>query len=96
MHCDQFVNQSINCPYDFMLQILVNKDTAVFVTTNPSRMPGGYEVPCDVKALFRHVSLVRPDVALVLKAKCSALGLKAPSVLSARLKIIMDLAKDEL
>ena len=67
-----------------------------FVTYNPSTAPPGFQLPSEMRAMFRVVSLVRPDTTQILKAKCSSLGFKAPGVLATRLKIISDLAKDEL
>lgn len=76
-------------------QISVKKTCAVFLTYNPQALPT-FELPQDIKATFRQVSLARPDFGLVIKAKCSALGLKAPAVLSLRLRLVAELTKDQL
>ena len=66
------------------------------MTWNQLTAPSDYQLPQDLRANFRQVSLVRPDYCLVLKAKCSAYGLKAPTVLSQRLKLVTELARDQL
>lgn len=76
-------------------QITLKRNCAVFLTLNSAANPT-YELPHDIRACFRQVSLVRPDFGLVLKAKCSSLGLKAPSILALRLRIVSELAKDQL
>ena len=48
-------------------------------------------VPCSVKS-----SLLPPDLALVLKSKCAALQFKSPATLALRLKLVAELAKDQL
>lgn len=53
-------------------------------------------LPIEVRALFRTVSLVKPDFGLILKAKCASMGFRAPTVLGARLKAVSELAKDQL
>lgn len=78
------------------MQVSVKRNVAIFMTTNPSTAPPGFKMPEDAKALFRNVSMIMPDLSIVLKAKCTSLGLKGPSVLGTRLKIIADLAKDLL
>ena len=78
-----------------VFKVSVKKTCAVFLTYNPQALPT-FELPQDIKSNFRQVSLVRPDFGLVLKAKCSALGLKAPSVLSLRLRLVVELTKDQL
>ena len=78
-----------------VFQVSVKKTCAMFLTYNPQALPT-FELPQDIKSNFRQVSLVRPDFGLVLKAKCSALGLKAPSVLSLRLRLVVELTKDQL
>ena len=73
----------------------MNPTVAMFLTCNPVSLPNG-KIPTDLRTYFRPVSLIRPDFALVLKAKCSALGLKSPGILALRLKLVADLTRDQL
>ena len=66
------------------------------MTYNKDTSPPGVVLPIDVRSLFRMVSLVKPDFSLILKAKCAAMGFRAPAVLGARLKALTELARDEL
>lgn len=66
------------------------------MTIDPTSSPPTGSLPNDVRALFRTVSVVRPDFGLILKAKCAAMGFRAPSVLGARLKALTELTKDQL
>jgi len=53
-------------------------------------------VSSDIRQLFRSISLVKPDVGMIMRAKCTALGFKAPIVLGSRLKVLTEQAKDQL
>lgn len=80
----------------FVLQILIKKTSvAMFMTMNPSAVTK-LELPNDVRALFRTVTLITPDYSMLLRAKCAASGLKAPAILGTRLKMVRDLANDLL
>lgn len=80
----------------FCFKISIKRTSAVHMTYNKETAPPGCSLPIDVRSLFRMVSLVKPDFSLILKAKCAAMGFRAPSVLGARLKTLTELAKDEL
>jgi len=77
------------------LQVPVIKTMSVFLTHNPDVQPIS-SLPPELRAQFRQVSLLRPELSLMLKAKCSSLGFKSPSVLAMRLKLVAELAKDQL
>ncbi|XP_062571168.1 dynein axonemal heavy chain 3-like, partial [Saccostrea cucullata] len=79
-----------------MWRVSIRKTFAVHMTYNKEATPPGCNLPIDVRSLFRMVSLVKPDFSLILKAKCAAMGFRAPTVLGARLKALAQLAKDEL
>lgn len=79
-----------------LFQISIKKTFAVHMTYNKETAPPGCSLPIDVRSLFRMVSLVKPDFSLILKAKCAAMGFRAPAVLGARLKALTELARDEL
>ena len=46
--------------------------------------------------LLTQVHISKPDMGLIMKAKSSNLGLKAPAILATRLKLVAELAKDLL
>ncbi|KAJ8314952.1 hypothetical protein KUTeg_007102 [Tegillarca granosa] len=77
-------------------EIPVKKVFGIHMTIDPSSFPTSRSLPNDVRALFRTVSVVRPDFGLILKAKCASMGFRAPSVLGARLKALTELTKDQL
>lgn len=79
-----------------LFQISIKKTFAVHMTYNKETAPPCCSLPIDVRSLFRMVSLVKPDFSLILKAKCAAMGFRAPAVLGARLKALTELARDEL
>ena len=76
-------------------QINVQASTAMFMTHNPTRHYAT-PIPNELRVIFRQVYMIKPDLGLVLKAKCSHLGLKAPNVLATRLKLVAELSKDLL
>ncbi|CAH1799095.1 unnamed protein product [Owenia fusiformis] len=77
-------------------EISVSPKTAMFMTVNPGTPVRSYTLPNEVKSLFRTISLLKPDYSSILKAKCSSYGFKASGLLGLRLKIVSDLAKDQL
>ena len=81
--------------HNVVLQIPVKKDVSIFLTQTPSSLPTG-SLPPELKAQFRQVTLSQPDLGLMLKGRCSSLGLKAPPVLAMRLKLVTELARDQL
>lgn len=68
----------------------------MFMTHTPNAIVNGMPIPNELRAIFRQVYMNKPDFGLVLKAKCSNLGLKAPHVLATRLKLVTELSKDLL
>lgn len=65
------------------------------MTLNPYA-PTQLELPNDMRALFRVVTLIKPDHSVLLKAKCAASGIKAPVILGTRLAMVRDLATELL
>ncbi|XP_074662754.1 uncharacterized protein LOC141915202 [Tubulanus polymorphus] len=76
-------------------EILINPSTTLFLTINQSTS-AKFKLPMEIKSLFRTVNLLKPDYNMILKLKCSGLGFRAPNILSNRLKIVMELSKDQL
>lgn len=82
--------------YSHVLQVCVKRAFSMHMTVNPAASPPNHDLPSDLKAYFRTVSLVKPDIGLILKAKCGSMSFKAPAVLGARLKVLAELARDQL
>ena len=74
----------------------MKQNVSIFLTFNPATALPSYSLPGDIRANFRQVALVKPDLSLIMKAKCSQLNLKAAGVLSLRLKLLAELTKDQL
>ena len=74
------------------LQIPVRGTFAAFLI----HLPNTLQVENDLRSGFREVSLVPPEMRLVLQARCTRLGIKSPAILAMRLKMLVDLTKDQL
>ena len=82
---------------NFNLQIPLKRNVAIHLTVNLFNTSTAFtDISNDIKQLFRTVSLVKPDLGMIMRAKCAAMGFKAPAVLGARLKVLQELAKDQL
>lgn len=55
-----------------------------------------FELPPEVRALFRSVAMVMPDTSLILRAHCAGQGFKSPKILADRLKLVGDICKEQL
>jgi len=67
---------------------------AIKLGENVSRIPE--PLSNDVRLLFRSISLVKPDMGMIMRAKCAAMGFKCSVVLGSRLKLLTELSKDQL
>ncbi|XP_077973667.1 uncharacterized protein LOC120348568 isoform X2 [Styela clava] len=74
---------------------LVNPGSAMFITYNPSA-PHFKPLPTAIRSLYRTVSIIKPDMSAILKAKCTALGLRSPKALADRLKTLVELSHQQL
>jgi len=87
--------QMSNSLFCVRFQVPIVNTVMMFATYNPN-VHNPYPLPTDIRSLFRQVSLIKPDLAMVLKAKCSNSGFKSPQILATRLNVIQQLAKDQL
>ncbi|XP_041462850.1 dynein heavy chain 8, axonemal-like [Lytechinus variegatus] len=76
-------------------EVTLGRNIALFITVNSETGLHG-DIPTDIKLLFRTVSLVVPDMSLILKARCAAYGFRSPKVLADRLKMVVQQCKDQL
>ncbi|CAG5121563.1 unnamed protein product, partial [Candidula unifasciata] len=76
-------------------EIFLHSTVGLFLTVNTPKTPTS-QLPCEVTQSFRTVTLIAPDVGFILKSKCASMGFRAPSVLANRLKLLVELVKDQL
>lgn len=79
----------------FVLQIAVHPNFSAFLTVRPTEGTSCQLQP-EVKALFRPVAMVMPDMSLILRSHCAGQGFKAPKVLADKLKLAADISKEQL
>ncbi|KAK6187606.1 hypothetical protein SNE40_005595 [Patella caerulea] len=77
-------------------EIVIKNSVGMFMTSNPSATPPFCSMPNEIRSCYRTVSLIKPDIGQILKAKCSAMGFRAPGILACRLKVLSELVKDQL
>ncbi|XP_053567991.1 uncharacterized protein LOC128657631 [Bombina bombina] len=75
-------------------KVCIGTNCSVFLTI--CWRPGFQDLPSDVRAVFRTVSLVAPDNTALLKAKLTSLGFKSPKALATRLHLVSELLKEQL
>ena len=82
---------------DIFFQIPLRRGVGLFMTSDPSHCEyDSRSMINDIMESFRTISLSKPDLGQILKAKCSALGFRAGNVLALRLKVMTELVKDQL
>ncbi|KAM9316607.1 uncharacterized protein PAF06_007656 [Gastrophryne carolinensis] len=98
MHSAQALYDSLNAKTPRITlqdgsKITANPNSSLFLTVSKS---GFQDLPNDLKAIFRAVSLVVPDSTALLKAKLTSLGFKSPKILAGRLHLVSELLKEQL
>lgn len=78
----------------FSTQIIVKPNFSIFLTIGTNGP--NFEVPPELRALFRSVAVVMPDTSLILRAHCVGQGFKSPKILADRLKLVGDVCKEQL
>lgn len=78
----------------FARQVIVKPNFSIFLTicTNGHN----FELPSEVRVLFRSVAMVMPDTSFILRAHCAGQGFKSPKILADRLKLVGDICKEQL
>ncbi|XP_077343463.1 dynein axonemal heavy chain 5-like [Lithobates pipiens] len=74
-------------------KVEAHPNCSLFLTVSKS---GFQNLPKDVQAIFRAVSLVVPDHTALLRAKLTSLGFKGSKILATRLQLISELLKEQL
>ncbi|XP_076466964.1 uncharacterized protein LOC143298129 [Babylonia areolata] len=77
-------------------EIPLKRNVGLFMTTDPTHSMPLASMPNDIAGSFRTISLIKPDLGQILKAKCSALGFRAANILALRLKVLAELVRDQL
>ncbi|KAM8953036.1 dynein axonemal heavy chain 5-like [Pelodytes ibericus] len=75
-------------------KVAAHPNCSLFLTV--AQQSGCPDLPNNVRALFRAVSLVVPDHTVLLKARLTSLGFKNPKALATRLQLISELLKEQL
>ncbi|GFN75495.1 dynein beta chain, ciliary [Plakobranchus ocellatus] len=76
-------------------EIPLKRSVGLFMSMDMSTLPSS-SLPSDITESFRTMSLVKPDVGMILRAKCCSMGFRAPVVLANRLKLLAELCRDQL
>ena len=77
------------------MDIPIQKSIMAFITMNPG-YPGRAELPESLKALFRPVSMVVPDLALICEIMLMAEGFQMAKILARKFVILYKLCEDLL
>ncbi|KAI8473051.1 MAG: flagellar outer dynein arm heavy chain beta [Monoraphidium minutum] len=77
------------------VEIALQPSVMAFITMNPG-YPGRAELPESLKALFRPVSMVLPDLALICEIMLMAEGFQSSKMLSRKFIILYKLCEDLL
>ena len=77
------------------VEIPIQRAVMAFITMNPG-YPGRAELPESLKALFRPVSMVVPDLGLICEIMLMAEGFQASKILSRKFVILYKLCEDLL
>lgn len=83
------------CTLEDGKEVIVQPNFSVFLTISTN---GGatFELPPEMRAMFRSVAVVMPDTSIILRAYCAGQGFKSPKILADRLKLVGDICKEQL
>ena len=71
-------------------EIQINSNFSLTMTMNPFKS-NEYEMPENIKNLFRVVSLMEPDFEMILRIRCVQYGIKGANILATKLKTLLDI-----
>ncbi|XP_068697910.1 dynein axonemal heavy chain 8-like [Montipora foliosa] len=82
------------CTLEDGKEVIVKPNFSVFLTI--STHGNTFEIPPELRAMFRSVAMVLPDTSVILRAYCAGQGFKSPKILADRLKLVGDICKGQL
>ncbi|CAL1527205.1 unnamed protein product [Lymnaea stagnalis] len=96
----QSIAQALKAKQSYMYlvdgtEIPIRKTVGLFMCMDMTNLPDT-KLPSDITESFRMISVIQPDISIILRAKCAAMGFRSPVVLANRLKFIVELVKDQL
>ncbi len=78
-------------------QLTLNQNFGVVLTMNSYKSSENcHVISPQFRSMFRVVAVIEPDIEMVIRARCIQYGVKAPNILSVRLKLLYDLSQSSL
>lgn len=71
-------------------EVQINSQFLLTMTMNPFKN-SEYEMPANIKNLFRVISLMEPDFEMILRIRCVQYGIKGANILATKLKTLFDI-----
>lgn len=77
-------------------EIQINSNFGLITTVNLLRRDNLYEIPTNLKTMFRVVSLMEPDFEMIMRIRCVQFGIKGANILATKFKCLYDICHGSL